>query len=427
MSRIETWTKRKALTRRIRQLWQRLPRGSVPERVERYTALDNALDIEAEALVVEIENASTQALAKPKQKRNKLEAALALDRLRESWRREEVCEAEERLAAFRSRFGHAVEQLTKIRAAWAVAGMIVVAVLCDFPLTYLGLSFITPDVGSVTGLPGPVGWLLSNLALIAAVGVTLAIALTTKACGREAAWASHPAIRDLTQRAPEEGKPVIYSDWTRRSHRIAFGVLTVALVAVVVGLVLLREPAITLLASLTGGGGAASGVAAPEAAQDSPSGAALIAGLLAVSGFPLIVAAWLSYLRESPLRERLAALEKDVASARAKLADAIEARRATEAELANLGVVINAILAERDMGQVVARLTPHLGHEVMVEAQPELFGAVSGSPHPLRWPAEKLAGPFPQRNAAASEWFVATPESAPSTNGSGSTSGESAS
>ena len=78
MSRVETRAKWKALARRVRQLWGRLPADTVPERIERYTSLDNQLDIEAEAVVTELENDCVKALSKPTQQRNTLEAALEL-------------------------------------------------------------------------------------------------------------------------------------------------------------------------------------------------------------------------------------------------------------------------------------------------------------------------------------------------------------
>ncbi len=431
MSRVETRAKWKALARRVRQLWGRLPADTVPERIERYTSLDNQLDIEAEAVVTELENDYTKVLVKPKQQRNTLEVALEWHRQREAWLREELAEGERKLAMFVARFSHAVEQLVKIRSGrWKSTVAIALALACDFPLTYLALSFVMPDLGTGTGLPGVIAWVLSNAALVAAVSITWGLALVTKSCGREAAWAFCPLVRNPAERGeldsssdPAELAPMVYSDRTRRSHRIAFAALAATLFALIGGLVLLREPALMLLGSLSGGSDIG-GLAGSEASQQTPGGTGLLLGLLAVSSFPLIVAAWVSYLREAPLPNRLAALTDDVATARNALIKVMKTRGATEAELANVGATTNVILAERDTRQVLARLVPHLGHEVMVEALPELFGAASTTPHPMRWPAEKLASRFPAGTEVVSEWFPVKPDprtvkiTTPSTNGS---------
>jgi Mn-dependent DtxR family transcriptional regulator len=69
----------------------------------------------------------------------------------------------------------------------------------------------------------------------------------------------------------------------------------------------------------------------------------------------------------------------------------MENRAATEVEIANVGILMNVIRLQTCTNQILARLMPHMAHEVMVEALPELFGIVSTEPHGFQWPTDQLA------------------------------------
>jgi hypothetical protein len=417
LSRVKTWALWRSLGRRANQLWERMsPSGDVPERNGLHTAIDGQLAVEAEANVTEIENGSVQALRKPKRKRNKREAKLELQRHQEAKAKERFTKAEEALEGFLARFPHAVEQLVKHRASrWKFAITVVLALAGESALTYLAMSYIAPNVGENTGLPPVVTWALSNLSLIGTVSIVWASGLLTKSAGREAAWAFNGLTAAIKEYAEEmhpagaRGPLAVYSDRSRLSHQVAFGAITALLLGLIVGLVLLREPALALLGNLSGGSHVG-GLAGANAKREGTDGTLLFVGLFLVSVVPLFAAGWVSYLRESPLANCLAALTKDAGEAHKALVRIMKGRGATEAEIANVGVGINATLAERDANQVLARLVPHMGHEVMVEAQPELFGAVSTEPHPLLKPAGELGSPFPRGGDVAQERFPTKPD-----------------
>jgi hypothetical protein len=423
MSRAQTWTKWRSLGRRARQLWERASSpDEAPERIEYYTAIDHQEAIEAEGVVTRLEADAHQALSKPKKKRNGLEVKLESKRQHEAWDKARLDRAERQFVEFVKRFPHVPEQLVKLHAGrWKFAVTIVLALASEFALTYIGVSYIAPNISATAGLPPVITWALSNMALVATLGITWAAGLVTKSCGQEAAWGFNPLVRGPTERDQEDspggdGQPatppaVVYSDRSQQSHRVAFGMLAAALLGLIVGLVLLRTPALALLGSLSGGS-EIGGVAGSQASQKSSDGTLLVVGLLAVSTFPLFAAGWVSYLRESPLPNRLAALTDDVVAARKRLVKTMKTRGATEGDLANVGITMNTIIAERDANQILARLVPHLGHEIMVEALPELFGVVTTEPHELHWPADKLGSRYPSRDEVASEWFPVKPDPA---------------
>lgn len=426
MGRARTETKWRLLARRIRRLGRACNSpDEVPKRVESYTAIDNQSAIESEALVNEIEADGENALVKPKEQRNRLEAKLEPDRQRERWARERLERAEKHFLEFLSRFPHAVEQLVKVRASrWKFLVLVTLALLTDAALNYLAMSYVAPNLGPTTALPGIVLWLLGNMALISTVGITVAAGVMTKNAGREAAWGLNPLVRGPTDldvgalvsteskdSATEDAQilAVVYSDRARRSHRVAFGVLVAALVGLVVGLVILREPALGLLGSMSGGSDVG-GIAGSDASQEGSGGIRLTIGLFVVSTFPLLAAGYVSFLRESPLPNRLAALTDDVVEARKALIAAMAARGASQVEIANVGITMNIIRTETRTNAVLARLMPHMGHEIMVEALPERFGIASTGPNAFQWAADKLASEGPKKGDVEQERLSAEPE-----------------
>lgn len=426
MGRARTETKWRLLARRIRRLGRACNSpDEVPKRVESYTAIDNQSAIDSEALVNEIEADGENALVKPKEQRNRLEAKLKPDRRTERWARERLERAEKHFLEFVSRFPHAVEQLAKVHASgWKFLVLVTLALLTDAALNYLAMSYIAPNLGTTTALPGIVLWLLGNMALISTVGITVAAGVMTKNAGREAAWGLNPLVRGPTdldvgelvstesEGSATEGAQipaVVYSDRARRSHRVAFGVLVTALVGLVVGLVILREPALGLLGSMAGGSDVG-GIAGSDASQESSGGIRLTIGLFVVSAFPLLAAGYVSFLRESPLPNRLAALTDDVVDARKALIAAMTTRGASEVEIANVGITMNVIRTETRTNAVLARLMPHMGHEIMVEALPELFGIASTGPNAFQWSADKLASEQPNAGEVEQERLSAEAE-----------------
>jgi hypothetical protein len=407
---------RRSLERRIRRLGNGHTAASAPPRVEKFTAVDEQETITSEGIVHERDVDAQRKLGRPQKKIARLIGKLDEAREHAGNAAKEYAAAVEARVDFAARFARAAELLAKRReAAWKYLAAIVLGLSASAALDYLALSYLAPDLGPSTSLPGAVNWMLENLAVIGTVCVASVEALTVKYAGREAAWGFSPFVRDPTADGePDAGPgsaegdagPVVFSDRTTRSHKIACVGLILALVGVIVALVALRELALNLLNGLSSGGSAVSGLAAPQASSQPTSGGTTEAiGLFVITAVPLLAAGWAAYLRESPLVSSLADLTKAEKAKYEALKKAIKRRNRIEAKLVKLGITVDLIEAERDVDQHLARLAPRLAHAVMVEAHPELFGVVTDEEPPFLWPTDDLATPYPRRRWDIFDWL----------------------
>jgi hypothetical protein len=362
---------------------------------EKYTAIDRRITIEAVGTEVDLGADRRRQEAKVKKKIARVAAKVERARMAETEQGQAYEDARRRHLSFRGRFPAAVELLARPREkGWKFLLPVACAIGVNFALDYPVMELLAPSVGAA-GFPFPVDWILRNFPLVGTTSIAVAEAAMVAYAGKEAAWAWSPLPAEAAGPGEaDEGsaRGVVHSDRGRLAHRVGFVVLGLALSALLVALVALRVRALGLLAGL-GGGGEATGIAGSLATTaPSQGGLGESLELLVIAGFPLLVAGWAAYLHESPLASSLADLARAESRASGKLASATRKRGALEARLVGLGEDLELVDDRCEADQFLARLFPHMVHEVLVEASPEFHGVVSDRPHPLLWRIEEPAG-----------------------------------
>jgi hypothetical protein len=363
---------------------------------EKYTAIHNQAAIQAEATVVDLGVDGARRATRINKALVQVHGALKVARMEETVLGRHYERTDRNEKKFVERFPWAVELPAKPREqAWKILLPVLCAFGVSFALDYPVMELIAPNV-TAAAFPVPISWLLENFALVGAICVAVAEAAMVAYAGREAAWAWSPLhgdSKELRENGEHGSRGLVFSERGRSGNRASFILLALTLLGLLVALVALREKALTLLGGLDAGVGATGLAGHLAEATPGPGGTSGAVELLVISGFPLLVAGWAAYLRESPLATSLADLVNANRRALGNLVSATKTRIALEDRLVELGKDLGLVNVECVADQFLSRLFPHMVAEVLTEASPEFYGVVSTKPHPLLWKIEDTAAP----------------------------------